>query len=374
LRGGGDPKLRSLFASLAQLRLEGGLFTPKVSPRTFGSAAGVIAGGLSYDAAMPEPQADPNLPQVRRVAAIALGVGAALTFLKLAVYWVTDSVAVLSDALESIINVAAAGVMLYSITHANRPADADHPYGHGKLQFLAVGLEGWLILLAGVVIAVEAVGRLFAGTGPSQLGFGLVLLGVVGVLDAVLAGYVWQMGQRYQNDLLLADGRHLATDVASTVGVLIGLGLVRATGWWWLDPIVALLMAGLIGAASWRLLWHSVQELMDRRDPADDRLIRAILDEAVEAGDIAGYHKLRHRHAGAFHWVDMHLHVDGQMTVKDGHALASRIEHRIEQALGQANATAHLEPPQAQATDEPAGRDQDTSTASEGETRDADSS
>jgi cation diffusion facilitator family transporter len=255
-------------------------------------------------------------------------------------------VAVLSDALESIINVAAAGVMLYSIAHANRPADADHPYGHGKLEFLAVGLEGWLILIAGIVIAVEAIGRLFAGTGPREdtLPLGLILLGGVGVLDALLAGFVWHMGRRFHNDVLRADGRHLMTDVASTAGVLVGLGLVQWSGWHWLDPVVALIMAALIGAASWRLLWHSVQELMDRRDPDDDRLIRDILEQEKTRGVIHGYHKLRHRHAGSFHWVDMHLQVDGQMTVADGHEIASRIEHRIEQALGQANATAHLEP------------------------------
>jgi cation diffusion facilitator family transporter len=305
---------------------------------------------------MPEPQADPKFPEIRRVATVALAAGVALTFVKLAIYWLTDSVAVLSDALESIINVAAAGVMLYSITQANRPADADHPYGHGKVEFLAVGLEGWLILLAGIVIAVEAIGRLFSGTGPQQLGLGLGLLAGVAVLDALLAGYVWQMGRRYHNDVLVADGRHLATDVVSTIGVLIGLALVRATGWDWLDPVVALVMAALIGAASWRLLWHSVQELMDRRDPEDDRLIRDILDEEVARGAIHGYHKLRHRHTGNFHWVDMHLHVDAAMTVADGHALASRIEHRIEQALGEANATAHLEPPQTtERTDAPDG-------------------
>jgi cation diffusion facilitator family transporter len=294
---------------------------------------------------MPEPQADPNFPRIRGVATIALLAGLVLTVMKFAIYWLTNSVAVLSDALESIINVTAAAVMLYSITHANRPSDEDHPYGHGKLEFLAVGLEGWLILLAGVVIAVEAIGRLlFAETGPRQLGLGLGLLGMVGILDAILAGFVWSMGRRLRNDVLRADGRHLATDVASTAGVLAGLAVVQLTGWQWLDPVVALIMAGLIGAASWRLLWHSVQELMDRRDPEDDRLIREILDEETAQGTIAGYHKLRHRHAGSFHWVDMHLHVAGRLTVAQGHDLASRIEHRIEQALGRANATAHLEP------------------------------
>jgi len=293
---------------------------------------------------MPEPQADPNLPLIRRVALVALGAGLLLTAAKFGIYWLTNSVAVLSDALESIVNVAAAGVMLYSIHQANQPADADHPYGHGKVEFLAVGLEGWLILLAGILIAVEAVSRLFTDGGPDRLGLGLVLLGGVGLLDALLAGFVWRMGRRLNNDVLAADGRHLMTDVASTAGVLAGLGLVQWTGLAWLDPVVALVMAGLIGAASWRLLWHSVQQLIDRRDPEDDRLIREILDETTREDVIHGYHKLRHRHAGSFCWVDVHLQVDGEMTVAAGHEVASHIEHRIEQGLGRANATAHLEP------------------------------
>jgi len=305
---------------------------------------------------MPEPQADPHLPQIRRVATIALTAGAALTLLKFGIYWLTDSVAVLSDALESIINVVAAGVMLYSISKANRPADEEHPYGHGKLEFMAVGLEGWLILLAGVFIAVEAIGRLFSDIVPRQLGLGLVLLAGVGLLDAVLAAFVWHKGRLLHNDVLKSDGRHLMTDVASTAGVLVGLSLVRATGWHWLDPVVALIMAGLISVASWRLLFESSQKLMDRRDPEDDRLIREILDNEVAAGTIYGYHKLRHRHTGRFHWVDMHLQVDGSLTVAEGHELASRVEHRIEAALGQANATAHLEPPEHVAATAPATR------------------
>lgn len=326
---------------------------PYCPPAVARPAGSLTSASDRYHATMPEPQADPNLRSIRGVALVALLVGAVLVAAKFGIYWLTDSVAVLSDALESIINVVAAAVMLYSINQANRPADADHPYGHGKVEFMAVGLEGTLILLAGLVIAVEAIGRLTAGTVPRQLGLGLGLLAIVGIFDALLAWFVWRMGRRYQNDVLKSDGRHLFTDVASTIGVLIGLGLVRWTEAWWLDPVVALIMAVLIGTASWRLLWESTQELMDRRDPEDDRLIRQILDEEAGRGTIDGYHKLRHRHVGKFHWVDMHLQVDPAMTVAEGHKLASRIEHRIEQALGQANATAHLEPAQEPAEHQP---------------------
>jgi len=293
---------------------------------------------------MPEPAPDPKLPTIRRVAMIALGVGLLVMLAKLGAYWLTGSVAVLSDALESIINIVAAGAMLFAIHYSNRPADRSHPYGHGKIEFLVVGLEGWLILFAGATIGYQAIDRLLAGEGPRHLGWGMGLLAIVGVGHAALAWYVFRMGRQLNSDPLLADGKHLLTDVASTLGVILALVAVKLTGWAWLDPVAAIVIAALILFASWRLVWHSINGLMDRSDPADDAAIRAILDEEVEAGRITSYHKVRHRHTGPFHWVDMHLQVDESLSVRQGHEVASRIEQRIEQTLGEGNATAHVEP------------------------------
>lgn len=295
---------------------------------------------------MPEPAPDPRLPETRRVALHALVAGTVITALKFAVYFHTDSLAVLSDALESIINIAAAGVMLYMLWLSSRPPDEEHPYGHGKAQVLAVGLEGWLILFSGVAILWEAVRRLFTGAAPNMeaLVQGGWFLAGVGVLSTVLAVYVWQAGKYYENPAIMADGRHLMTDVASTVAVLIGLALVRWTGRAWLDPLVAIAIAGFILFVSWRLLWQSVHGIMEKTDPKDLATIHRVLDEEVVRDAIKGYHKVRYRHTGQFHWVDMHLQVDAGMTVHQSHALASRIEGRIEEALGQANATAHVEP------------------------------
>jgi cation diffusion facilitator family transporter len=294
---------------------------------------------------MPDPKADPNAQQIRHVARRAVLAGVVITLLKFIIFFVTNSVAVLSDAFESIINVVAAGVMLYSIYLSNQPADADHPYGHGKVQFLAVGFEGWLILAAGLTIGIMAVGRLLGGVEPVRLDLGIWMLGGVGLLSGVLAFYVWSAGRKYGNLNLIADGWHLTIDVASTFGVLGALLLVKWTTWHWLDPVVAIILAAAIMYTSWRLLWQSINGLMDRRDPEDDRVITRILDDEVAQGHICGYHKVHHRHAGTFHWVEMHLQVDGDRTVRQGHALASAIEGRIENQLGQANATAHLEPP-----------------------------
>jgi len=293
---------------------------------------------------MPDPAPDPNLPNVQRVALVALGAGAVLMLAKIGVYLLTDSVAVLTDALESVINIVAAGAMFFAIRYANRPADRDHPYGHGKIEFMVVGLEGWLILFAGLWIGYEAIARFLSHNQPQHLGWGTGVLAVIGLADAALTFYVLRMGKRYHNAPLLADGRHLLTDVVSTVGVIVALVLVQWTGWTKLDPIVAVLLAGVILFMSWRLLWQSAAGLMDRSDPADDAAVRAILDEEVAAGVIRSYHKVRHRHTGAFHWVDLHVQVDGDLSVRQGHALASRIERRIEESLGDANATAHVEP------------------------------
>lgn len=293
---------------------------------------------------MPEPDADPNETLIQRVVLHAILVGVVVTVTKFAVFWWTNSVAIFSDALESIINIVAAVVLCYSLWLSNRPADKDHPYGHGKAEFLAVGMEGWLILFAGLLIAIEAVRRLFTGAEVTNLGSGLWMLLGIGLVSAALACYVWWSGRKYHCEPLIADGKHLMTDVASTLAVLLGLMLVRWTGWLWLDPVVAILVAGLCLFVSWRLLCKSIRGLMDASDPQDDRTIRAILDDEKRTGVIHGYHKVRHRHNGAFHWIDMHLHVDGSMNVADSHALASRIERRVEAELGRANATAHVEP------------------------------
>lgn len=293
---------------------------------------------------MPEPTRRPQARSVRRVALHALLAGSVITVLKFGVFLLTDSVAVLSDAMESIINVAAAAVMLTALWYADRPADRSHPYGHGKAEFLAVGLEGWLILIAGVSIGVEAVRRLVSPEPVQNLYEGVWALGGVAILSGALATYVWWMGRRHASDVLIADGKHLATDVASTLAVMGGLLLIRWTDRLWLDSVVAIAVAGVILFVSWRLLWHSLGGLMDRSDPADDAIIQGILDEEVASGEIQGYHKVRHRHQGAWHWVDMHLQVDGSWSVDRGHEVASRIEGRIERALGEGNATAHVEP------------------------------
>ncbi|QQE12870.1 cation diffusion facilitator family transporter [Planctomycetota bacterium] len=297
---------------------------------------------------MPDPQPNPNQVDTLKVAIYALSFGILITLFKFCVYIFTGSVAILADTLESIINIVAAAVMLYTIWYSNRPADKTHPYGHGKIEFLAVGFEGALILFAGIIIVFKAIPKLFTPTLElDRLSIGMGLLFVIGLLTTGLALYVTTMGKRTNNQVIKADGKHLFTDALSTLGVFLGLILVNITGWTRLDPIIALIIAGIIFPMSWRLLWQSLSGLMDRSDPADQKLIENILNLEVENKTIISYHKVRHRHTGSFHWVDMHLQVNPELSVAQSHDLASSIENKIELALGSADATAHVEPPDA---------------------------
>ncbi len=296
---------------------------------------------------MPEPagpstQADARV--ARRTAIIALIIGIVLMGTKLCIFMLTGSAAVLSDALESVVNLAAAGLAIFSTWYAARPPDEDHPYGHGNVEFIAIAIEGLLVATAGVTIAYESIGRLRQPTQLNDLDTGAIALAVTAVCMAGLAGWVWGMGRRINSPTLIADGKHLMTDVLTTVSVLIGLVLVQFTGMVWLDSVLALVVAGVVFITGGRLMYESWLGLSCRADPKDDQIIRKILDNELAAGRIAGYHKVRYRHVGTFHWIDMHIQVDQRLTVRQGHEIASAIEHRIEQALSPANATAHVEP------------------------------
>ena len=293
---------------------------------------------------MPDPGVDPQWPQARRVVRVALVAGVLIVGAKFAVFAVTGSAAALSDALESIVNIVAAGVAMYTLWYSNRPADRNHPYGHGKAEFMAVAVEGGLVLFAGAAIIYESILRLIEPPTLDRLGVGVVLNAGICLAGGLLAAYVHGAGKRMGNQVLVADGKHLASDVLTTIGVIAGFIAVRLTGEVWIDAALAIALALVILVTGWRLLSRSVDGLMDKADPGDLALVEGILSEEQASGRIAGRHKVRVRRQGAFRWVDMHIQVDPNMSVRDSHALASEIEHRIEQALGRANATAHVEP------------------------------
>lgn len=278
-----------------------------------------------------------------RAARVAFGVALAVFGLKFAAYLVTNSAAIFSDALESIVNVIASAFAFYAIKLAHQPADREHPYGHGKIEFLSAGLEGAMILMAAIVIVVQAIGSLLAGSRVESFGYGTLLLAFTMLINGVTGAYLIRAGKIGGSLALDADGKHLLTDALTTVGVLVAILLVKLTGFNQIDPIAAMIVALWMLRTGIVLIRKSIAGLMDEQDLADDSLIRSILDQHLNS-EICSYHKLRHRHVGRDHWVDLHLQLPGQTTVQRAHEIASAIEYQIEQALGSGNTTAHIEP------------------------------
>ena len=279
---------------------------------------------------------------------ISMGVGCTLLAVKFFAWSLTGSSAIFSDALESIVNVLAAAFACYSIYVAHQPADPDHPYGHGKVEFLSAGFEGGMILVASAVIVVEAVREMIAGPQLGDLKWGFVLVSSAMLIHAVLGIYLVRAGKKHRSITLEADGRHLLADAITSAVALASLVAVKLTGWRYADPIGALVVAILIGRTGVSLLGRSAAGLMDKQDHADDMLLRQILDAhlAPDGAEphICSYHKLRHRHSGRYHWVDFHIRVPSHFDIARGHRIASAIESEIETALTEGDATAHVEP------------------------------
>ncbi|MHB1157351.1 MAG: cation diffusion facilitator family transporter [Phycisphaerales bacterium] len=290
-----------------------------------------------------KPQAAPGSKAVG-VAKVTLIAGVVLLVVKLGVYGLTGSAAVLGDALESLVNIAAAIMAVFSTWYAARPPDEDHPYGHGKIEFVAASFEGTLIVVAGLAIGGEAVRRFVAGSEIQRIDAGLIALVVIAAMLIALAMYVYRSGKRCESDTLIAGGKHLATDAVTTLGVAAALVLVRWTGRQWIDSAAAMGLCVWVVWVGVGLIRKAINGLLDRIDETDDAAIKAILDDEVRTGRIMSYEKVRLRHQGAYHWVDMHLRFSPGMSVRDAHAAASEIEYRIEKKLGKANATAHIEP------------------------------
>lgn len=284
----------------------------------------------------------------RRAAILALGASFVLLIIKFLAYYLTGSAAIYSDAMESIVNVIGSGFALYAVILAHRPADSDHPYGHGKIEFLAAGVEGGMIVFAALFIVWEAIQKLVARNKIEQLDTGLVLLTLAMLLNALVGLYLIRKGKTGGSIALESDGKHLLSDAVTSAAALIALVLTRFTHQVWIDPLTAMLMAIYMAATAWGLLRRSAAGLMDEQDAADEDMIKQILDSHLAPSgkepQICSYHKLRHRHSGRYHWVDFHIMVPARWDIERGHKTASAIEYEIELAIGEGNATAHVEP------------------------------
>jgi cation diffusion facilitator family transporter len=252
-------------------------------------------------------------------------------------------VGLLSDALESLVNLVAAIIALVALTIAARPPDDDHSYGHEKAEYFSSGVEGALILVAAVSIGSTAIGRFLHPQPIEQAGIGLAIAGGASLVNLAVARVLLRAGRRYNSITLEADAHHLMTDVYTSAGVILAVGLVTLTGWYVLDPLIALVVAGQIVWSGVRLLRRSVSGLMDTALPAVEReRLDSIL--APFRGEGIVFHALRTRQSGARRFVSFHVLVPGAWSVSRGHMLLERVERDIRNALPNTTVFTHLEP------------------------------
>lgn len=276
-------------------------------------------------------------------ARLSLLVGLAVLGLKWLAWWLTGSVALYSDALESVVNVVAAGAALAAVTIARRPADATHAFGHTKAEYFSAVLEGVLIVLAALAIAREAWHGLADPQPVEGLDRGLAVSLAASVANGVLAWYLVRLGKRQRSPALKADGIHLATDVVTSVGVAAGIGLAAVTGYWVLDPLLALVVALNILWAAWKLVQESLSGLMDAAlPPAELAPLTSLLARAPPG--VLEIHDLKTRRAGPATFVQFHLVVAGTMAVDEAHRICDRLESEVRRLLPGAQVVIHVEP------------------------------
>jgi cation diffusion facilitator family transporter len=283
-----------------------------------------------------------NRSSLTRYAWLSIAAALLTIGLKAGAYLLTGSVGLLSDALESFVNLAGALMALSMLSIAARPADQDHPYGHGKAEYFSSGVEGSLILVAAACIGYAAVERLLHPRGLEKVGLGLAISVVASLVNLVVARVLIRVGRRCDSITLEANAQHLLTDVWTSVGVVVGVGAVALTGWQRLDPIVALLVAANIVWTGVRIVRRSALGLMDTALAVEEQ---AALKRAMEPRLVEGvvYHALRTRQAGARRFVSLHVLVPGAWTVHRGHELLERIEADIRQAVPNVTVDTHLE-------------------------------
>ncbi len=263
--------------------------------------------------------------------------------LKGGAYVLTDSVGLLSDALESMVNLVAAVVALRALAVASRPADEEHAYGHTKAEYFSSGFEGALVLVAAVLIAATAVRRLLNPVALQDIGLGLTVSVAASVVNFMVARVLFRAAAERHSIALEADAHHLMTDVWTSVGVLAGVGLVGITGWNALDPIVALLVAANVTRVGVALLRRSMLGLLDTALPAEVQgEIRAVLARHERNG--IQFHAFRSRRSGAHRFMSVHVLVPGEWTVQRGHDLLESIEEEIREAVPRLTVFTHLEP------------------------------
>ena len=266
-----------------------------------------------------------------------------IILLKVSAYLLTGSIGFLSDAMESGANILAAIFTLVALSVAARPPDTEHTFGHSKAEYLSSGAEGTLILIAAVVIGVQAVERLFSPQPLEQVGLGVVISAVAALANFLVARVLMRAGKRHRSMALTADAHHLLTDVWTSLGVIVGVVLVSLTGRLWLDPVIGLIVAVQIVYTGLKLIRVAINGLLDASLPDDELAVVVGILQGYEPEGVA-YHALRTRQAGAQRFVSFHLLVPGTWSVQRGHELLERIERDIRRKLEPVSIISHLEP------------------------------
>jgi cation diffusion facilitator family transporter len=284
-------------------------------------------------------------PQARsRAAAVSIASNTLMIALKAVAGVLTGSVAILTEALHSGIDLLASLIAFFSVRRAEAPADASHRYGHEKFENAAAAAEGMLILAGSAVIAYAAIRALINGPELEHIGFGIVVIGFAGVANLGVSGWLFRRARETSSPALHGDAAHLRTDAYTSIGVLVGLGLVSATGANWLDPVVALVIAGAIVVTGLRITMRSLRVLVDEALPEQDvASIRRVIESFADRG-VVGYHQLRTRQAGARRYVDLHVQFRSGTTLEEAHRTAHEVQDAIGESLRGADVLIHLEP------------------------------
>ena len=282
--------------------------------------------------------------QVSTYLKLSIAVAVATIALKTGAWWLTGSVGLLSDAMESVVNLAGAMFALAMVTIAARPPDDDHPFGHHKAEYFSSGFEGVLIFAAALAIIWAAVDRLFHPQPLERLSFGLALSVVSSVMNGVLAWAMLRKAREHRSMALEADARHLFTDVWTSVGVVGGLLVAGATGWLWLDPVVAIAVAANVAREGFSLVRRSTDGLMDRAvEPEVQRQIDDVLAEFAHPNTLRFDH-ISTRRAGQRRFVDLHMHMPAQWSLQRAAALRTSVEQALMSAVPGLRATIQLLP------------------------------
>ncbi|OJV99381.1 MAG: cation-efflux pump [Chloroflexi bacterium 54-19] len=281
-----------------------------------------------------------------RVIFLSIGAAVATIALKFTAYLFTGSVGLLSDAMESLVNLVGASAALLALTIAARPADKSHQYGHQKVEYFSSGLEGGLILVAAGAIIWTALDRLFHPAALESVDIGLAVSLVATLINFVVARILLRVGRNEESIALEADGKHLMTDVVTSVGVVLGVVLVAITGWLWLDPVIALAVAANIIFEGGKLVKRSLSGLSDPALPPDEEsqvrdAIQSVIDASASPME---YHGLRARKSGSFRFIDLHLLTPSDWTVGQAHEYAETIEAKIKEIFREVEITIHIEP------------------------------